>query len=262
MQIVGPNPILVSFRLERDPVKGFSSVYTYEGSQLAIFGLATNVRADQKYVIDDSDKPLYKLIISSPDSGSPDPATDYVLEWELLGNDNERSIYDHPNSRYLGTAMLTAIKIAVKTVEDAETLDASATVTDEETNLTTLATGLGISAINSVKLFRLLIKGTTSYVTSQYVLRRTQTVSSRAQLEYTFSNVDKIHTSAQVFADGTMPQPVQFAIATIPAPISQAGYEWGWLKKTPSITQTAGGRFQGTQEWWLDQWSTFLYDTV
>ena len=262
MQIVGPNPILVSFRLERDPVKGFNSVYVWEGSQLAIFGLANSVRPDQKYVIDDSDKPVYRLIISSPDSGSPNLANDYVLEWELLGNDNEKSIFEHPNSRALGTTVLSSIKEGIKQVEDEPAATASERETAVLNGIDDLCFDLNVDAAAADALFALLIKGATSYVTSQYVLRRTQTVSSRAQLEYTFSNVDKIHTSAQVFADGTMPQPVQFAIATIPAPAAQDGYQWGWLKKTPSITQAAGGRFQGTQEWWLDQWTTFLYETA
>ena len=259
MRIIGPNPTLVSWRLEKDPTKGFSSIYTWEGSRAAVFGLATMVTSDQKYSIDDSDKPLYRIVISSPDSGASDVSTDYILEWELLGNDVEKSVYEHPNALALGDKMLTAIKIAIKEIEDASVLDSSTVYATNETNLTAIATLIGVSSANALSLFRLIVKGTTAFVLSQYVLRRTQTVSSRAQLQYSYANVEKIHTAAQVWADSTMPEPVRFVISTMTAPTAQAGYTWGWLKKTPTLTQAAANKFQSTQEWWLDQWSDFLY---
>jgi hypothetical protein len=262
LRVIGPNPTLTSWRLEKDPTTGFKSVYTWEGSRAAIFGLATLVTSDQKYVIDDTDKPIYRLIISSPDSGAPDVENDYVLEWELLGNDVEKSIYEHPNARVLGDKMLTAIKIAIKEVEDAALLNSSTVYAENETNLAAIAVLLGVSSANALLLFRLIVKGTTSFVASQYVLRRTQTISSRGQVTFSFSNVDKIHTAAQVLASELVPAEVQFSIAAIPEPTAQTGYSWGWLKKTPTIAQAAGRRFQCVQEYWLEQWSTFLYDAA
>lgn len=269
MRIIGPNPTLTSWRLEKDPTKGFSSIYTWEGSRAAVFGLATMVASDQKYAIDDSDKPLYRIVISSPDSGASDVSTDYVLEWELLGNTVELDIYEHPNARALGDVMLTAIKIALKAVEEATVLTAPTVYAGEEANLAAIAplTNSAVSpfAANDpadvLAMFRLLVKGSANYVTSQYVLRRSQTISSRGQVNFSFSNVEKIHTALQITNTELVPAEVQFSIAAIPAPAAQSGYTWGWLKQTPTIAQ-AGSRFQCTQEYWLGLWSDFLYDAA
>jgi hypothetical protein len=106
-----------------------------------------------------------------------------------------------------------------------------------------------------------MIKESEGYVRSQYVLRKTQTVSSRSQIAVSFTNVENIHTTAQVTSAETIPATLLFSISGIPEPASAEGYLFGWLKKTPTVSQT-GLHFQITQEYWLERWSTFTYDAA
>lgn len=265
IRIFGPTPLLVSVKMERDPVRGFSTIYTYEGDYRSIYGLARQVRANQRYSIDDTDKPLFRLTLQSPDAGVQETASDYVRQFELLGNDVELSIYDHPTSRSLGDAVLTAVKIGVKTVEDANTADAAAAVTTQTSAIRAVAGATNADSAES--LFKLLLKGTTSFVSSQYVLRRTQTVNSPVQVLINYAGIDRIHDSASVIQLELMQPnqltiPIYFAITSIEVPTAQTGYAWGWLKKSPTVNAASNGKYTIAQEYWLAQWSTYLYGAL
>ena len=262
VRFVGPSLLLTSMRVERDPLKGFSTVYTYEGDQASIYGYARRVKANQRYSIDDPDKPVFRLTVQSPEAPAADTHNDYVLKWELLGNEAQKSMFEHPKAIALGDVMLNAIKIALSDVKQAAVEDAAALFAKIIVHLRAGAALQGKNPDDTEKLFRMLVADQDTFVTSQYVLRRTQTVASLQEVNISFSNVEKVFTTTQVLATEVVPAVVMFSISDIPAPVEHAGYLFGWLKKTPTVNQVAAGRFEISQEYWLEQWSTFVYDAA
>jgi hypothetical protein len=42
-------------------------------------------------------------------------------------------------------------------------------------------------------------------------------------------------------------------------PTASDGYVYGWLKQTPTAVTVANQKLQVSGEFWLGQWSTFVY---
>lgn len=254
--------MLVSLRKDYDPGQGWRTTYVYEGDSLSIYGLTANLRSDQKASIDDSDKPLFRLTVQSPDAGSASVANDFVWSVELVGSEVQPSIYAHPRTQALSDGVIAAIKVAVKEVEDSSISEAVAKVASGTTAVRAAATTAGTSAADAAEVLALVLRDITSYTDSQYVLKRTQTISTRSQLILNYENINRIHSTALVNAVEIIPYTVLVAIVQIVAPAEMSGFAWGWLKKTPSINQVANGKFTASQEYWLGQWSTYLYGAL
>lgn len=237
MIAIGSIVELRSVRTEKDPTRGLFVIRVWEGTRDAINGIVSTLSSDQTYTIDDSDSPLYRLTVRTPDDDTLTSSSEVVNTWELLGNDIQKDLYEHPKSLAVTESDLRKIRDAI-----ANPGDTPPTLTGDADTL-----------------YKLLLKGTNAYVVSQYVLRKTQTVSSRFQTLVAFANIEKIHTTAQVISAEAVPSTLIFSISQIPIPASQTGYQWGWLKKTPTVSQL-GTKFQITQEYWLEQWSTYIYD--
>ena len=59
-----------------------------------------------------------------------------------------------------------------------------------------------------------------------------------------------------------LPGRMAYKISNLAAPIVISGYLWGWRKLPSTETTAAGNRIDITTEYWLEQWSTFIYGTV
>ncbi len=110
-----------------------------------------------------------------------------------------------------------------------------------------------------IAFFNLLLKGTTHYRNSEYVLRRTQTASNSYTGEFDVKNTNRLYTTEQILAETTIPASIVFKIQNIEVPPPQDDYFWGWLKGTPQISTVAGGKIQCTQDYTLEQWSIYPY---
>ncbi len=228
--------------LNYDPVRGESLIQPFEGTLEACLAKAIdlrNIRPDLAFVLEPADGPAWRIVVRSPDFTDGDAQA--TVQWELLGNEIHKDLYEHPRSLQIGEANLRTIRNAIADPQP----DTAPTL-----------------AGDALTLYTLLLKGTNAFLTSQYVLRRTQIVSSRYQVRVAFNQIDYVWTTAQIVNVEAPPAALLFSIIEIPIPASQAGYQWGWLKKSPTVQQASGNRFQITQEWWLEQWSTYVYGTA
>jgi len=162
-----------------------------------------------------------------------------VNVWELLGNDIERSIDLNPNvsAHGLSTSDLQDIDRKLADSEAVQFPPGSFKQTFYETKL----------------------RGDVGDLVSQYVLRKTQTVSSAYTVKIGYAGVGKIWTPAQILATEVIPVETLFALDQIPLPDTPAGYISGWFKKSPTLTKAAFNRSQITQEWWLTTSPSWQY---
>lgn len=238
-QIDSPGPIY-----NYDPGRGETRHEIFDGTFEACIARAIalrNLRPDLAVTAEPSDGSLWRVTERSADWGESAAAATTV--WELLGNEVHKDIYEHPRSLSIDPRVVAQVRGEVAKY-------------DGQGPLPTFA---GDPTGNADLLFTLLLKGTNAYLTSQYVLRRTEIVSSKYQVKVAFNQIDSIWSSAQIVTVEAPPAELLFSISNIPIPDSQSGYQWGWLKKSPTVMQASGNRFQITQEWWLEQWSTYLY---
>jgi hypothetical protein len=178
--------------------------------------------------------------------------------WELPGNDLQKEIWEHPKVLGYSSAMVTVLRNEVELVQSGSSTYAES-VAAIQVQMTAESLSAGTQA-EILSLFDHILKGGDSFVTDQYVLRKTQLITSRYTAIIARSGVNKIWTTAQITGSETIPQFISNELGQLTAPTARTGYQWGWLKKAPTVLQVAGNKFQLTQEWWLEQWSTFVYD--
>lgn len=249
----GKNLILKSRRPSFDPARGIFVTEVWQGTEAAINGLIASLRPYQTWEINDSNAPIFEVTIRSPEMPESDQ-DDALITWEMIGNDLQKDIYEHPNALACDEGDIRKIRNAMNS-SNSET---SPAFTGGTTGSLAQIEARRLAAIS---LYLLVLKGTTAYLTSQYVLRKTEVVSTGRQIALGYQNVNRIWSSASINnAEGT-PSPIDLSIAQIEAikPQDQNGYAWGWLKKNPTLQQISGGKWQLTKEWWLEQWSVFIY---
>lgn len=252
--LIGANLTLVSSRVVKTRA-GLSTVDIYEGTSDACQAAILSITSDQEYELDDSQTPLYRLTIKTPDY--TDGRESYEWRWEVLGNDAQKDIYEHPQTLYW--AGQAGGDTDIRTIREAmqnPIPDTSPAITN--TQLTSL--------------YNLLLRGTTHFLSAQYALRLTKTVGSRYLGEVSEDGVLRIYTSQQIIAEQAgwpMTARIQArALAlqdTYPpyivysTPANPQGYTWGWLRKPTTETEVAGGKVQIQTEWWLELWSLYVY---
>ena len=164
--------------------------------------------------------------------------------WELIGQDINHDLYEHPLAGGISETELAKLRKAVDQNRRGETV--SVFPNDS----------------NALTMYGLLSKGTDSFVRCQYVLRKSQTVTSNFTLAVSTYGVDAIWSLNQIYAIEPIYNRIYDTIVTIAEPTAKPGFVFGWLKKSPQITAEANNKIRITQEWWLEQWSTWIYQSL
>ena len=251
--ILGQSVALRYARPSFDPVRGARTEFGYEGTEAALAGIIATLPSYFAWDLDNTNSPDCKLTIWIPDfSNEGESSTSYTLRYELGGNDIQKSIYEHPSCLALGESTILLIKQQVK----------KAAAHDETSAYVPSASLTGTAR----EFYSLINKGTDSYVVSQYVFKITQTVSSRWTSRVGFANIERIYSTATLANEANPPATMLFSLSQIDSYLRPAtnpsGYAYGWLKKTPTVQQVAGNRFEITSEYWLETWSTLLYGAL
>jgi hypothetical protein len=190
----------------------------------------------------------------------PDATADTILNdlWELDGNDLEKDYWSAPAvNAWLGDLNLTQRANVRAIVERYVREGGKETEFRDDVSIALGGDGLPIVSPASDAILDLivsdLVAGTQSFAVSAYVLRRSITVPAGTNIGPSFSNANRIFTSAQlVSVEPTIPLNLR---ATLPD-----GY---WQKKTPSASQQPDGRWVYRVEyWWAEEYSTMLYETA
>jgi hypothetical protein len=248
MTILGDPVALKSIERVSDPTRGPSTVAVYTGTIEALNAVAATSSPDQVVRLVQAG-PLGELTISTADYVDSQTSSIVIPKFELLGNDIQKSLYTHPRSLALGKDS-NGIEIVSLVKQKYEYLREN---NKAEANKITL---LG----DASELFDMLLRGETDYVASQYVFRLTQTVSSRYSEKVVFSNVDRVYSTLQLLSETNPPASLVFSVAQIPVPSTvPSGYNYGWLKKTPTVLTISGNKIEITLEYWREIWSAYAY---
>lgn len=259
----GINLALRSTRTVRT-LKGIYTVYTYEGTKAACEAAVSGLSYDQEWEIDDSQAPLTILSIRTPDDAAGawvgTTAFNDTYQWEILANDVQKDLYQHPEVLALGWDWIAALREWFKNPEYGK-----CPFTDATDPIPDVAR----------RVYSLLMRESTHYLDTEYVARLTRTVGSRYAVNTADTNILALYTTAQMIneagVNGTpIPSRLQFKINAIPSksvtspPIDSVcalplTYLWSWLKKPSTEIQRTDGKIQITTEWWLDLWCNNLY---
>ncbi len=189
-----------------------------------------------------------------------DSTQQYTIDvWQIVGNEERRDLFIHPNAR----ALLTDPDMIASIRQHLENNDKSSDAfPDDPSDILFPVRGTLIESY-----YEMYQGGQTEYQHAQYVLRHTTNVANRWPRNIADIGVDNIYTTAELLSETQnsglwvfpLPYPMAFEIANIlPAPAVD-GYLWGWLKTAPTKTTAANNRMDITTEYILEQWPTSVY---
>jgi hypothetical protein len=240
------HPGLTEQPTEREyiPAQGWQTVREWHGSEAAVDGFSSQLVQFgyrlRRFRVEGIIYGLEAQIPDAQDGSAPpvDPDDDQLVTWELVGNDLNKSIFDHDNFSDV-TSVTAADQQTLRDIRDGTTKHTEAAATD--------LTG------NAEKFRVLLSKGVQSFPISQYVLRKTSTVPLNWAGQQAMTNVGDVYTStSQMETAEGVPNDLKFIMP-----------EGKWLKRTPTIRQQRSGRWQINSEFWhADDASDVLYDEV
>ena len=248
---------------------GWESEITYEGPKANIFAIAGNVKqwADD-FTINAGAGPTATLVakVGRDIYGSADnAAVDVVTTWDLNSNEVQRDLRE-----VAGADTLTddQVKVVEKAANDAKNSD-NATSTYPASG----AAGGVQSAWNAAQknLFWFFMRDQFNWMDFEFALTKRELVTSYYTVGVSMAGINKLWTTAQINAtEGAFPNAMAASVTAIFANstptknntnMADGTNKWyfRWLKKAPQITQTAGGKFERTTEWWLGLWPTWIY---
>lgn len=249
-----PQPVRKSTEVTYDPQRGVQTTERWESAGDNLQGLAYNfANAGVAYSFTPR-KDISELVATyggtSPANQQPDIELD---SWEVQVNHIQKDLFEHPKARAISADVVAQMRKGLK--EDKKASELSPALT-------------GDAAV----LYDLYQRGTTHFELAQYVVRHTTNVGPTYAKNISDSNVEKIYTTAQLKSECSnaalwarpIPARLLQKIDTIQSQLSaaQSGYMWGWKKLGSPEAQAANGRINITTEYWLEQWSTWIYSAV
>ncbi len=183
--------------------------------------------------LSDDDPPFALLTIGFSDAADgrkADDPTNLLTTWTLDGQRLENDLFTHPLFKGLSEA--------------------------EKRNLHDYRNHKGDDWITSTMfpdeflIYEMLLNGTESYLTSQFVLRRTTSVPASYSGQFATFDVNKVYTTAQLQAAEVIPNTIHFEMP-----------DGEWFKEAPVIKQQSNGRFEIENTWLhAKEWHPSLYE--
>lgn len=252
-----------------DPKTGDTLQRRYRGTRGECEIASLVVRADRKrYSIEQPDYDGFAIlsVFQSAEDGA-DPAVPLSSEWELIGEDLEKSIWVHPKWLSIASKLrdgkdgeswwvayfrgqIEALARGESKFTDREGTEFALSRADIISDVDAIA---GLNSTQEKNLGQLiddLCDGVESWPISRYVLRHTEIVAANTTIRLSYANVGKIFSTAKLTRTEDIDQVI---LGTLPN-------GW-WLKRTPTLRASGSSKYQITQEWWhADDYSRFLYD--
>lgn len=241
---------------------GWQSQVTYEGSRMQILGIAGNVSLWADSIDIDTSGPTATLTatVGRDVTGAADnAATDVTTSWDLNSNEVQADLRMHPSTLSLSDNQITAVERAASKAKAAS----------ETANASTFIDGSWNGSQKN--LFWFFIRDQYNWLDYEFALTKRELVTSFYTIGVSMAGVGKLWTSSQIVsAEGQLPAAMSASITSIESnttpsfnnsTMADGTNKWyyRWLKKAPNITQTTGGKFERTTEYWLALWPTFLY---
>lgn len=231
-------------RTRFDPRDGWVYVDKQSGTLAQMESAFTAAQAaGYRCTIDRDEQAGYATVeieVGRDPAGGTDELTN---EWFLLGNDLEKSLFEHPDISGLFAVDATAQQKATFRQ------DVEAVVTGTKT-MAELESGFVEPALSVVRdLVSALSLGQETYIVSQFVLRNVIVVPSNWTGSVDVSNINKVYSQSALQSAETIASVLNTAVSSI------GGY---WLKKTPTYEPAGRDKWRCEREWWhADSWSSF-----
>lgn len=189
------------------------------------------------------------------DDGSDEDDSAVVI-WSLRRNVDEPSINEHWKSKLVEAAFPGALAWLESKANEYK---AQALAAAQASQLPPappsaisgrLLTGASATIDSYARsLVDLWIRGESTFVRFQYVLRKIITVPANSTQKPNNADVGMVYTTAGLQAAYPLPAEVLFTLPTAE-----------WLKVSPEVDQVTNGKFQISDEWWsADSYDRFLY---
>jgi hypothetical protein len=242
---------------------GWQSEVTYEGSRANILAISGNVSLWADDLSIDADGPTATLIarVGRDVTGAADnAATDVTTSWNLQSNEVQRDLREATVVRGLSETQIVAVERAATNAKAASEAATAASFIDGSWNTT------------QKNLFWFFVRDQFNFLDHEFVLSKTELVTSYYTVGVSMAGVNRLWTPSQITAaEGSLPDAMAASVTSIASnttpstdgdamPNDSSNYwRYRWLKKAPNITQTSGGKFERSTEWWLALWPTWLY---
>lgn len=234
-------PVRTSIRRTYDPSKGVILTEQYESAGSNLNGLASAAKANQTefdHTINDVRSRL-ALTYTGAAAGFGE---DTVDTWQLLANQIQRDIKDHPTVLAFPQSGNGSLSQTLRFVEDFKEGTPPPDATDPE-NLG------GFWTWDQYRLYRLLIHGVQSYTIDQHVVRHNLNVPLKYAGAITYSTIPGLLTTV-------------LAGIAVNGPDDDVQFKWGWRRTGYQYSVTSSNRVEVATEWALASWSLLLYKSA
>lgn len=281
MSAFGTDPVLVNSRLTRTNL-GTSRIDVYEGTAAGIESLLSSVASWQQWDWDDTEAPKYRLTVRTPEPsgtgsapGTNPAAAAYDWSWELVGTEQQVSMYMHPLTLWFaqsatGIASPTEADMTVGELEIQNIKRAIQDPNPDEPFVSILAPPFDAW---STALFRDMVKGHTDFLWPNYVLRISLVVGPSFTQAINEDGTCRVWSAAGILNYYSGYPPTDRIRARMielqnnsPATLFDVtggdaeGYTWGWLAGPTTETELPDKRVRITREFKLELWNTsFTY---
>ena len=279
-QLVQQNPTITW-----DKSAGFNYTKEFEGETKAVRGLFGRYVRDGgassiRFEPDGATAKLYVNYAKDVWGGSGVAETP-VEVWELDGNDQEFSMWEHPLIK--AVPMTTTANEEFRNEIKGHLEGTIQTDADGDAKEPAFLTASPACPADLISLYRHLEKEQDSFQRPQPTLRHTFTFSQgydygATVIQRAFGNVNRIVTPAQLLSNATIGEPsLDAAMSTslanihtysVPTGVSTSTgqqtidgitHQWGWLKGAPRVISEGRRKVTVSQEWKLELWSTWAY---
>jgi len=248
-----------------DPRTGWTITRRWRGTPSTVAVLEAQLRtAGLRTSLEPSEDNAYATLSAQYGAEESQPPTEPLSDtWALVGNDLEKSLWNHPRIlaellRIPDADLDKQQEIALVRAEVDALIRAEQEVTHADGSIYTLTiqhillvhiANLGLDAQVFRGLISALVRGEEAFTVSQWVLRHTLVIAANSSIKPSLANVGRVYPTDQLRAVEAIPNTIRFDL-----PLGV------WLKRTPTIEQTSADKWTITQEFWhAEQYDPFIY---
>ena len=283
--VTGTNqPQITSKRFNFDYRTGWSKEVVVEGLKEQVKQVAASYAnfAQSIDLVENGPTSTMTARIDSDQMSPVNTTPQLSTTWEIIGQTSQRHIAENPrisggvSARDIAVIKKQADAIFEGKITVAQAL-AEATVGDISYAFEgSSGYGSGSSLTAAQQKLRILlykyIANQESTISSEYVIRKNQTVATNYDLKMSTAGVENVWTLAAMIKGEKLPPQISGTIsAAARSAIQQdnasneilygtsAQWNFGFLKQAPQISYTVGGYAERSQEWWLNYWLSTDY---
>lgn len=244
---------LKSTNRRKNPVDGESRVYTYVGTQAAVYAAYATINLTDylEVEIDETNAPEYRLVVNAPD----DSILNSVTNYEVLNDVQILGTVQCDRARALSVTTLHDVRDRVSKGKD--------------------ASGVGLSG-DALGLYLALSRQIDTFPRDAFVYRVTKVISRNYALKVAYGNRNRVYKTTQVLNETQPPPGIVFSLTDLQAdstsggpndisenfPNGELGTVYGWLKGVSSVQRVAGFRIAVTTEFKMTEAVPFIYKSA